>query len=131
MPKYNSISISGYHIQEAGADAKLELAFTLADGMEYCRAAVDSGLDIDDVAPRLSFFFGIGMQFYMEVRRPTVRGGGVARFRRRAPYRMCAAHHSHNAARYRTAPHHISSHHAAPHHRSPSFGRHACCGRSW
>lgn len=67
MPKFNSISISGYHMQEAGADSKLELAFTIADGIEYVKAAVAAGLDIDDVAPRLSFFFAIGMNFYMEV----------------------------------------------------------------
>mmetsp|Transcript_66537 Transcript_66537/g.134103 ORF Transcript_66537/g.134103 Transcript_66537/m.134103 type:complete len:631 (+) Transcript_66537:43-1935(+) len=67
MPRYNSISISGYHMQEAGADAKLELAFTIADGIEYVRAAEAAGLKVDDVAPRLSFFFGIGMNFYMEV----------------------------------------------------------------
>jgi methylmalonyl-CoA mutase len=67
MPKYNSISISGYHIQEAGADAKLELAFTIADGIEYVKAAQKAGLNVDDVAPRLSFFFGIGMNFYMEI----------------------------------------------------------------
>jgi methylmalonyl-CoA mutase len=67
MPKYNSISISGYHMQEAGADAKLELAFTIADGMEYVRCAEAAGLGVDEVAPRLSFFFGVGMHFYMEV----------------------------------------------------------------
>eukprot|EP01028_Stygiella_incarcerata_P012959 TRINITY_DN80995_c0_g2_i1.p1 TRINITY_DN80995_c0_g2~~TRINITY_DN80995_c0_g2_i1.p1 ORF type:complete len:694 (-),score=222.91 TRINITY_DN80995_c0_g2_i1:223-1992(-) len=67
MPKYNSISISGYHMQEAGANAALELAFTLADGLEYCKAAVNAGLDVDKIAPRFSFFFGIGMNFYMEV----------------------------------------------------------------
>jgi len=67
MPRFNSISISGYHIQEAGADAALELAYTLADGKEYVRTAVAAGLAIDDFAPRLSFFFGIGMNFYMEV----------------------------------------------------------------
>jgi len=67
MPKYNSISISGYHIQEAGADAALELAYTLADGKEYIETAIASGMKIDDFAPRLSFFFGIGMNFYMEV----------------------------------------------------------------
>ena len=66
MPKYNSISISGYHMQEAGADSKLELAFTLADGLEYIRAAQKAGLDVDKVASRFSFFFGIGMNFYME-----------------------------------------------------------------
>ena len=67
MPKFNSISISGYHIQEAGATQALELAFTLADGMEYVRAAQGSGLDIDAFAPRLSFFFAIGMNFYLEI----------------------------------------------------------------
>ena len=67
MPKFNSISISGYHMQEAGADSKLELAFTLADGIEYVRAAQAAGLDVDKVAPRLSFFFAIGMNFYMEI----------------------------------------------------------------
>ena len=67
MPKFNTISISGYHIQEAGADAALELAYTLADGKEYIRTALASGLDIDQFAPRLSFFFGIGMNFYMEI----------------------------------------------------------------
>ena len=67
MPKFNSISISGYHMQEAGATAELELAFTLADGLEYVRAALSKGLDIDSFAPRLSFFFSIGMNFYMEI----------------------------------------------------------------
>ncbi|MGE5696125.1 MAG: methylmalonyl-CoA mutase, partial [Candidatus Sericytochromatia bacterium] len=67
MPKFNSISISGYHIQEAGATADLELAYTLADGVEYIRAGLDAGLGIDQFAPRLSFFWGIGMNFFMEV----------------------------------------------------------------
>src|SRR5687768_8657911 len=67
MPKFNSISISGYHMHEAGATAVQELAYTLADGMEYVRAAKDAGLDIDKFAPRLSFFFGIGMNLFMEV----------------------------------------------------------------
>ncbi len=67
MPKFNSISISGYHMQEAGADNVLELAYTLADGMEYVRAAMSKGLDIDDFAPRLSFFFAIGTDFFMEI----------------------------------------------------------------
>ena len=67
MPKFNSISISGYHMQEAGADNVLELAYTLADGMEYVRAALSKGLDIDDFAPRLSFFFAIGTDFFMEI----------------------------------------------------------------
>ena len=67
MPKFNSISISGYHMQEAGATADLELAYTLADGLEYVRAGIASGLDIDKFAPRLSFFWAIGMNFFMEV----------------------------------------------------------------
>jgi len=67
MPKFNSISISGYHIQEAGATADLELAYTLADGVDYLKAGVDAGLDVDKFAPRLSFFWGIGMNFFMEV----------------------------------------------------------------
>jgi methylmalonyl-CoA mutase len=67
MPRFNSISISGYHMQEAGATADLELAFTIADGLEYARFATDRGLDIDQFAPRLSFFFAIGMNFFMEV----------------------------------------------------------------
>jgi len=67
MPKFNSISISGYHMQEAGATADLELAYTLADGVEYVRAGVATGLDIDAFAPRLSFFWAIGMNFFMEI----------------------------------------------------------------
>jgi methylmalonyl-CoA mutase len=67
MPRYNSISISGYHIQEAGATADLELAYTLADGVEYLRAGLDAGLDVDAFAPRLSFFWAIGMNFFMEI----------------------------------------------------------------
>ncbi|MCM0021871.1 MAG: methylmalonyl-CoA mutase family protein, partial [Tagaea sp.] len=67
MPKFNSISISGYHMQEAGATCVQELAFTLADGLEYVRAALSKGLDIDAFAPRLSFFFAIGMNFFMEI----------------------------------------------------------------
>jgi len=67
MPKYNSISISGYHMQEAGATAEQELAFTIADGKEYVRAALDAGMDVDAFAGRLSFFFAIGMNFFMEI----------------------------------------------------------------
>lgn len=67
MPKFNSISVSGYHMQEAGATADLELAYTLADGIAYVRAGLASGLKIDDFAPRISFFFGIGMNFFMEI----------------------------------------------------------------
>ncbi len=67
MPRFNSISISGYHIQEAGATQDLELAYTLADGVEYIRAGLDAGIDIDKFAPRLSFFWAIGMNFYMEI----------------------------------------------------------------
>ena len=67
MPLYNSISISGYHMQEAGANQVQELAFTIADGLEYVRAAINKGLKVDDFAPRLSFFFAIGMNFFMEI----------------------------------------------------------------
>src|SRR5690606_28996808 len=67
MPKFNSISISGYHMQEAGATADLELGYTLADGVEYIRAGMAAGLDVDVFAPRLSFFWAIGMNFAMEV----------------------------------------------------------------
>ncbi|KAK2727793.1 hypothetical protein QYM36_008322 [Artemia franciscana] len=67
MPKFNSISVSGYHMQEAGATATIELAFTIADGLEYIRTGLQAGLDVDSFAPRLSFFFGIGMNFYMEI----------------------------------------------------------------
>ncbi len=77
MPKYNSISISGYHMQEAGADAVLELAFTLADGLEYCKTGLKSGLDIDDFANRLSFFFGISMNFYMVGMDPSEFAEGI------------------------------------------------------
>ena len=67
MPKFNSISISGYHMQEAGATADIELAYTLADGLEYLRAGVNAGMDIDSFAPRLSFFWGISMNYFMEI----------------------------------------------------------------
>ena len=67
MPKFNSISISGYHMQEAGATCDIELAYTLADGLEYLRAGVNAGMDIDSFAPRLSFFWAIGMNYFMEV----------------------------------------------------------------
>ncbi len=67
MPKFNTVSISGYHMMEAGANSVLQTAFTLADGLEYVRAALNAGLNIDDFAPRLSFFFGIGMNFLMEI----------------------------------------------------------------
>ncbi|WP_286232344.1 methylmalonyl-CoA mutase [Neobacillus mesonae] len=67
MPKFNSISISGYHMQEAGAPADLELAYTLADGLEYVRTGLKAGIDIDSFAPRLSFFWGVGMNYFMEV----------------------------------------------------------------
>src|SRR5215210_6293232 len=67
MPRFNSISISGYHMQEAGATQDLELAYTLADGVEYVRAGQAAGMDVDAFAPRLSFFFGVGMNFFMEV----------------------------------------------------------------
>ena len=67
MPKFNTVSISGYHMMEAGANSLLQLAFTLADGLEYVKAALKAGMDIDTFAPRLSFFFGIGMNFFMEI----------------------------------------------------------------
>ena len=67
MPKFNSISISGYHMQEAGATADIELAYTLADGLEYLRAGINAGMDIDTFAPRLSFFWAIGMNYFMEI----------------------------------------------------------------
>ena len=67
MPKFNSISISGYHMQEAGATADIELAYTLADGMEYLRAGINAGMDVDTFAPRLSFFWAIGMNHFMEI----------------------------------------------------------------
>jgi methylmalonyl-CoA mutase len=67
MPKFNSISISGYHMQEAGATSDLELAYTLADGVEYVRCGIGVGLDVDDFAPRLSFFWAVGMNFFMEI----------------------------------------------------------------
>lgn len=75
MPKFNSISISGYHMQEAGATASIELAYTLADGMEYLRAGLDAGMSIDDFAPRLSFFWAIGMNHHMEIAK--MRAGRV------------------------------------------------------
>jgi methylmalonyl-CoA mutase len=67
MPRFNSISVSGYHMQEAGATADLELGYTLADGLEYVRTGLDAGLDIDDFAPRISFFWAVGMNYFMEV----------------------------------------------------------------
>ncbi len=75
MPKFNSISISGYHMQEAGASADLELAYTLLDGLEYVRTGISAGLDVDNFAPRLSFFWALGMNFYMEVAK--MRAGRV------------------------------------------------------
>ena len=67
MPRFNCISVSGYHMQEAGATADLELAYTLADGLEYLRTGVNAGLDVDDFAPRISFFWGVGMNHFMEI----------------------------------------------------------------
>jgi methylmalonyl-CoA mutase len=98
MPKFNSISISGYHIQEAGATADLELAYTLADGVEYLKAGLDAGLDIDKFAPRLSFFWGIGMNFFMEVAK--LRAGRllwselVAEFGAKSPKSLSLRTHS-------------------------------------
>ena len=85
MPRFNSISISGYHMQEAGATAVQELAFTLADGVEYVRAALSRGLDIDEFAPRLSFFFAIGMNFFMEIAK--LRAARLIWARRMAPFK--------------------------------------------
>ncbi len=86
MPKFNSISISGYHMHEAGASADLELAYTLADGLEYIRTGIAAGLEIDDFAPRLSFFWGIGMNHFMEIAKmlsliPIRRCRGIGRCR--------------------------------------------------
>src|ERR1700737_3089717 len=98
MPKFNSISISGYHIQEAGATADLELAYTLADGVAYIKAGLDAGLDIDKFAPRLSFFWGIGMNFFMEVAK--LRAGRllwselVAQFNPKSPKSLSLRTHS-------------------------------------
>ncbi|CAJ1583214.1 methylmalonyl-CoA mutase [[Mycobacterium] wendilense] len=98
MPKFNSISISGYHIQEAGATADLELAYTLADGVEYIKAGLDAGLSIDKFAPRLSFFWGIGMNFFMEVAK--LRAGRllwselVAQFEPKSPKSLSLRTHS-------------------------------------
>jgi methylmalonyl-CoA mutase len=98
MPKFNSISISGYHIQEAGATADLELAYTLADGVDYIKAGLDAGLDIDKFAPRLSFFWGIGMNFFMEIAK--LRAGRllwselVAEFGPQSPKSMSLRTHS-------------------------------------
>ena len=98
MPKFNSISISGYHIQEAGATADLELAYTLADGVDYIKAGLDAGLDIDKFAPRLSFFWGIGMNFFMEVAK--LRAGRllwselVAQFEPKSPKSLSLRTHS-------------------------------------
>ena len=77
MPKFNSISISGYHLQEAGATVDLELAYTLADGIEYIRAGVEAGLPVDQFAPRLSFFWNAGMNYFMEVAKTTGRSAPV------------------------------------------------------
>ncbi|GBD44275.1 putative methylmalonyl-CoA mutase large subunit [bacterium HR40] len=85
MPKFNSISISGYHMQEAGATADLELAYTLANGIEYVRTGIRAGLDIDDFAPRLSFFFGIGMNYYMEIAK--LRAARLLWYELLAPFR--------------------------------------------
>jgi methylmalonyl-CoA mutase len=98
MPRFNSISISGYHIHEAGAPAHIELAYTLSDGLEYLKTGIESGLDIDDFAPRLSFFWGIGMNFFMEIAK--MRAGRllwsklVARFNPKNPKSLALRTHS-------------------------------------
>jgi methylmalonyl-CoA mutase len=98
MPRFNSISISGYHMQEAGATADLELAYTLADGLEYLRAGVEAGLDIDAFAPRLSFFWAVGMNFFMEVAKMRAARGLwasiVREFQPRNPRSMSLRTHS-------------------------------------
>jgi len=98
MPKFNSISISGYHMQEAGATADIELAYTLADGLEYLRAGINAGMDIDSFAPRLSFFWGVGMNHFMEIAK--MRAGRmlwakiVKRFNPKNPKSMALRTHS-------------------------------------
>lgn len=92
MPKFNSISISGYHMQEAGATADLELAYTIADGIEYARAGIAAGLDIDRFAPRLSFFWAIGMNFFMEVARCVPRAFSGRHFFKRILRRRKSVH---------------------------------------
>jgi methylmalonyl-CoA mutase len=98
MPRFNSISISGYHMQEAGATADLELAYTIADGLEYVRAGVAAGLDVDAFAPRLSFFWGVGMNTFMEVAK--LRAGRLlwasllAEFAPKNPKSLCLRTHS-------------------------------------
>src|SRR5574343_189665 len=98
MPKFNSISISGYHMQEAGATADLELAYTLADGLEYLKTGVAAGIDIDAFAPRLSFFWAIGKNFYMEVAKMraarTIWAEIVGRFNPKDPKSMALRTHS-------------------------------------
>ena len=98
MPRFNSISISGYHMQEAGATADLELAYTLADGVEYIRAGLETGLTIDQFAPRLSFFWAIGMNFFMEVAKMRAAralwAGWSASSSRRTPSRLSLRTHS-------------------------------------
>jgi methylmalonyl-CoA mutase cobalamin-binding domain/chain len=129
MPKYNSISISGYHMQEAGADNVLELAFTVADGLEYVRTGLAAGMSVDEFAPRLSFFFGIGMNFYMvgchHARRVCVLGchSGIRRL-------TIDALHTHTRAHAHT---HTLTHAHPPtrtHRRLPSSGPPAACGRT-
>ena len=98
MPRFNSISISGYHMHEAGATADLELAYTIADGIEYLQAGIDAGLKIDDFAPRFSFFWGIGMNFFMEIAK--MRAGRVlwaemvSQFKPQNPKSMALRTHS-------------------------------------
>ncbi len=97
MPSYNMVSISGYHMQEAGASLDLELAYTLADGLEYIRTGLKSGLDIDDFAPRLSFFWAIGMNFFMEIAKMRAArllwSQLVSRFSPRDPRSLCLRAH--------------------------------------
>ena len=88
MPKFNSISISGYHMQEAGASADIELGYTLADGLEYVRTGIAAGMDIDSFAPRLSFFWAIGMNYFMEVAK--MRAGRLIWSKMKRPARILA-----------------------------------------
>ena len=106
MPKFNTISISGYHIQEAGADAALELAYTLADGKEYIRTAIAAGLDIDKFAGRLSFFWGIGMNFYMEIAKMRAARPDLwlVADRTRSVQQHCADHHRSDGGGLRRHP---------------------------
>jgi methylmalonyl-CoA mutase cobalamin-binding domain/chain len=130
LPKFNTISISGYHIQEAGADAALELAYTLADGKEYIRTALAAGLDIDAFAGRLSFFWGISMNFYMEIAKLRAGTFVVVTHRQRIqPERRALENVAHTLPNIRLVTHRTRpvQQCGAHHHRSDGggFRRHA------